>query len=274
MSDDNQKSWRDDIPQEMRDQLLTTPHFAKASSLKEYIDHVSSDAKWRGQSLRIPGKDASDDDMKAFAARAMEKIPGLYTLPGDDADAQRALYRKLGAPEQAEQYTMPEGVTLDTERANALRDQALQANMTQSQFEALANLAGQSVAADNAAAAAFKAEQDKLYGEWGMAYDGKAADIYVLLQQMGQSEKAEMVRSRQLPASDMRMLDQMVKAIGSEGNDMSQMRSNSQQQMVTPAEAQSRIQEILNDGAYFEHGTPKQQALMEEMAKLQSMIAR
>lgn len=117
------------------------------------------------------------------AAYNMEKLIGFekagrtVALPKDDAtpEERAAFFQKLGAPEKADGYKLPEALANDP-MAQKYRDIAHKAGMLPQQFE-------QSLAFVTAEAQALQQQQDQqrsvqseqdmtaIRGEWGAAYD-------------------------------------------------------------------------------------------------------
>lgn len=95
---------------------------------------------YQGDSLRIPGPEASPEDRTAFQVKLAERVPGVYYMPDPESPEQiKALRRKLGAPENAEGYTFtaPEGGDLDAALTAQYRTWANELDMSQDQADTI-----------------------------------------------------------------------------------------------------------------------------------------
>lgn len=259
------ESWRNALPENFRE----APFIGKAETPEAALQAIQNAASWMGNSLRIPGPDASAEDQSAFAQRAMEKIPGLIKAPNpDDPEQVAAILAKLGAPGSADQYVLPDGV--DPAVGANLREWANDAGMTKGQWDIwISKYASNN--SDTAATnqAAFDAEQSRLLGEWGMAYDQKAANIYVLMEQLQAPDAVkEAVKSRTLPPDQMRMWDRLVSSVGDEGAPLAAIGKGTDSPKMSPAEAKAQIDEIMKRPEYFDPSSPQQASLMKKVQEL------
>ena len=88
----------------------------EAPDFETFVKTAQDLKSYQGNSLRIPGPEASAEDVAAFQQKLTERVPGVYYMPDPENTEQRtALQRKLGAPESPEGYefTAPEGGDLD-----------------------------------------------------------------------------------------------------------------------------------------------------------------
>jgi hypothetical protein len=262
-------SWTDSLPSDFRN----APFIAKAANQADALQAIQNAASWMGNSIRIPGPDASDADKTAFAQKAMEKIPGLMQTPNFEDPAQMAaIMKKMGKPDTAEGYKAPE--SMDAGQAAQLQAMALESGMTVKQWDTFSS---KMAATQNEGAGAAKLAQEQamqtLVGEWGMAYDQKAADVFVLMQKMqAPAEMIQAVKDRTIEAGQLRMWDRMVESIGSEGNPLSSMGKDQGPGFMTPAEAKSQIDEIMARPEYFDKASPQQAALRAKVQKLFSYV--
>jgi len=99
------------LPDDLRGDIDSVGFKSVEDLAKGYV-HAS---KRLGDSITIPGADATDDDRAAFRER-LAQIEGVAQMPTpDDADALNALYTKLGKPEKADAYQLPEVDTAKVE---------------------------------------------------------------------------------------------------------------------------------------------------------------
>ena len=121
------------LPENLRD----LPFLSGADSPEVFKQRIQDASQWMGNSLRLPGPDAPDDDRNAFYAKVMEKVPGLMITPNlEDPDGMTQVFSKLGRPDNADKYSAPEGIALEGEVLGQLKSLAFKANLTQKQFDA------------------------------------------------------------------------------------------------------------------------------------------
>ena len=86
MEDNNSEAWRDALTDEQRASNI----FTNVKDLPDLFNQFQHAQSAIGNSLRIPGPDASAGDQQGFYAKVMEKAPGLVRKPidGDDESKQ------------------------------------------------------------------------------------------------------------------------------------------------------------------------------------------
>jgi len=89
---------------------------------EKFWGQVTDMRKFLGQSIRIPGENASSEDLAAFHDKLTSKVPGLTHVPDfKDAEAAGKFYSAIGRPEKQDEYKLPEidnkGVELNIEPA-------------------------------------------------------------------------------------------------------------------------------------------------------------
>ncbi len=196
-------------------------------SLKDFTDinslakaHIDTKAMV-GKMVRIPGEDASADDVSAFKQKLLDTNLGVITTPDLNDPAEAAAYfLKMGAPEAADGYTKVEG--MPDARFAALSKMAHEAGISDKQFT---QVASQMVAGEGTVNEAVIAERDAgmatLKNEWGEAYGEKFARA----QRLAEATKApealiSAMAEGGVDATTMRWLDSVAASIGGEGNNL------------------------------------------------------
>lgn len=130
-----QQNWRESLPEQLRD----APYFKNAESLEKARQEIDNAAYWQGNSILKPTENASDEQKAANLQKIRDLYPQFMPVPDPHAenfgDVQSEIFTKLGRPDAADKYKMPEGFDVDPEEAGLLKALALDANMTQAQFE-------------------------------------------------------------------------------------------------------------------------------------------
>ena len=266
---DNAPEWIASLPEQLHD----LPYLKDAESPDVFKERVVNAASWMGNSVRMPGDDASDEDRQEFRKRVLERDEGLMPVPvGDDLTG---VFRKLGTPEKPEAYKTPEGVDLPPEALGQMKAMAHKANMTQGQFEQYlsewntANTAA-TTEAQNKQAEALQA----LKSEWGAAYDQRTTEIADFLK-TNSSTPDSVLKSLQdgtLPAEQVRWLYSLADAVSTEDSQFHQQQPDTAG-MVPPIEAEAQAEEInkrlLSESATM--GKAERQSLMLKMLRLRYM---
>ncbi len=174
-----------------------------------------------GGMIRIPGEDASSDDIKTFRDKLFASNLGVMMEPDfDDADSTTAFYTKMGRPEEAGGYSEVEG--MPKERFELMSGFAHEAGITDKQFSAVM---GKILEADGSVATAMSATRDEGIGslktEWGEAYVEKVARA----QRLAEATKApagliKAISEGKVDAASLRWLDSIAASIGGEGTQL------------------------------------------------------
>ena len=237
---DEAKSWKESLPPE----LQSAPYFKNAETLEQVTADLTNAAAWQGNSLRIPGPDASDEQRREFQTKAMEKIPGLITVPDPDSEEYGAFFEKLGTPKDAAKYKVPEDHGLDGDTLGQLKATAHSMNMTQKQFDAwIGGQLEQSKTQREAAENAVKEQQALIQGEWGAATEQRMGEIAEFLASDDSipSDLKEAFKEGRLSAEYVRFLHSMAGAM-SEGGEISRQANDDRQ--LTPLEAKEQFAEL------------------------------
>ena len=159
--------WQEELPEDIRDNKAFADIDSVENLAKQHIDHM----QYRGNSLRLPDKDASADIMKEFYGKIIDKVPGMIPKPNkDDKEAMAALHKSMGVPEKASAYVVPEGK--EYEGTSVVADLAHRNNLTQGQFEGLlSGLVDDVVEGVAKSSADFKKDMTDLKLDWGVRFE-------------------------------------------------------------------------------------------------------
>lgn len=264
--------WLEQLPEPMRE----LPFIGKSQSMEEAINHIKDAADTMGNSLRIPGPNAGDEDKKRFQERVLEKFPDLMPVPSDsDDEAYAKVLERLGAPGEHTAYKLPEieGFKWDEGFAESLQKQAQAAGLTKRQFTEYAKQVGTQMHEQGLSAQqAHEQAIGQLKQEWGEAFDSRRQQMVNYLEQTQAPESLRAaVKDGKADPATMKWLHQMMaKSRKEDPEGADQGGPAGGDPVLTPTEAQARIQEILNNPDYFNPG-PRQKVLMEEMLKMQRL---
>jgi len=243
------QEWYDALPSDIQNApIFKVAEDGTVKTIEQVVLDLTNLTQVAGNSLRMPGPDAGDEDIAKFQSRVMEKVPGLMTKPNlEDDDSIAAHFTKMGKPATAEDYKTPEIEGFELDDPGGTKATAHAMNMTQKQFTAWVN--------DQAKAATLR--QDKLNlqheeqlgvikNEWGAAFEQNMAAVGKLVKEntLAPKELAEAFDKKQLPASMLRYLLNMSE-LGAEGTTF-QTQTDGSDVIPIPAEAMSQLVEVEN----------------------------
>lgn len=245
-----------------------------------FWDQMTNMKSRMGNSIRIPGEDASDEDRTAFHKKLSDKVPGLMKAPNKESDEDMAAhYASLGAPEKADEYKLDIGEKnkdkkLDLSLVDAFRPVAQANGLTQKQFHNIVN-AIVDVNVEKAATAQgmLKANRDSLKEEWGGAYKQNSEMVTNFAEKTNAPDMIKKaIKDGLMDQGSMEWIHKMAVAVGPEGSGIT-MDETTVQGVLSPSEALERISEIRNNGKHPYHVTADvgHKAARDKMGKLYKM---
>lgn len=270
MSDNDDLGWREALPEEMRE----LPFIGKAKDLNEAINGIKNAAETMGNSLRMPGPNAGDEDVKTFTARVLEKMPGLMPVPNpDDEEGYATVLQRLGAPADPKAYKAPDVADFVWPEGTleGMRAQAQKAGLTQKQFTQYAQQVGEELKTSTLnRSQTLDANMAAIKQEWGQAFDQRQQQITQFLDSSKAPEGLrDAVKNGTADPDTLRWLHATAVAkAGEKPEGADQGSPGGEPGAPTPEEAKAQIQEIFNNPEYFKPG-PVQQQLMKKMLELQ-----
>lgn len=171
-------NWRESLPEPLRD----SPYFKNAKSVEDAATQIANAAYWQGNSILKPGANASDEAKAANKQKIREMYPEFMPVPDPYSEDAGQVFAKMGKPDSADKYKLPEGFEMSPDEAGAMKAIALDANLTQAQFEKqqAAILTKRQEMAEQQ-----KAEQQTglaaLREQWGATYDQNMAQVNAML---------------------------------------------------------------------------------------------
>lgn len=238
----------------------------EAPDFTTFVKNAVELKAYQGDSLRIPGPEASDEDRTAFQTKLTERVPGVYYMPDpENADQIKALQRKLGAPADASGYTFtpPEGGDLDEALTAQYRTWVNDLDMTQKQADSIYTKFNEY---QLAAIGALKSGHDEkitaLKAEWGVTYPDKVKKIDHLVSKYAGTEgfRAELSAGN-VPPHILKMFSQMADGLLGEGMQMVGTGGEAPAGLP-PAEAAERAAECRNHPAFFDEAHPEHKAMV------------
>jgi hypothetical protein len=259
------ENWLDSVPEQFRD----APFFKAAESPDAALQAIQNAASYMGNSIRVPGDDASEEDIKSFHDKLKEKVPGLIPKPSDDNLEE--LYDFL-RPSSHENYRfeVPEGkeIPSDFEEFSKV---AHKHGLSQKQFEGvLQDVLGSQWESQSQMEADHADAMKELGKEWGASYDQNLSTVKNFLRLTDAPEGiVDLISNNAMSPEEIKWLHSVAKSTKSAAEIMGQG-DNGNPAMISPDEAQSRISEILNNPnhAYWNQSDPNHDRAVRKMVEL------
>lgn len=260
--------WKSQVSEEYRESVNDF------KDLDGLVKSYNSAQSMLGNSIRIPGEDASEEARAEFYEK-LSQVPGVARLPDmDNPEAVNQFYQSLGRPETAEGYKfeLPEGVELDGEALGNFRDLAHSIGLTNEQANKLAEFEASRYQAyeQNLSDSRVEAE-NTLKQEWGNDYESRLTGAKEVIN-MYKDKYPEAIQDLvQGPAGNnpafLNMLSELYGSLKESGTITPQQGVN---YGVTPEEAKEKINEIYENTAhpYHNDNDPNHRQAVEKMAKL------
>lgn len=266
--------WKEELPEELRAAPALADVEDIGSLAKQFVDQQA----YLGTSIRIPSEEASDEDKQSFLTKLQEKVPTLMPKPDPtDETAMAAVYKALGRPESADDYTLPESedIKIPDERAKYWKELAHSNGFTQKQFTDMLDSMMKREASDNLVTqTAFEESQEALKQEWGTLYDDRLKSITQLLEQHQAPEAMqEAVKTGTADPALLSWLGTVFQSFAGEGNEFSQQGKDTQNQGMLPAEATLKAAEIRAKLTSNEvaPSSPEYNALLKSLLKYEAL---
>ncbi len=261
------EDWRSSLPEDIRGAKAFDSVKDVSSLAKQFLDAQSH----IGNSIRIPGEDAGQEAIDAFNQKLMNKT-NLMQKPETPEDYDN-VFKSMGKPDDGSGYVMPEGVEGSYDH---LRDLAINANMTNKQFE---SLVGSVAKLDAAAMETQKAQQqeslDGVKKEWGAAFDRNTSQAVAALEATGAPESViELAKTGNVDGQTLKWFHALSQKIGG-GEGSNAVADNGGNQVMTPAEASAQLTEIMENrnGPYWNTAHPRHKEIQAKAMGLRKLRA-
>ena len=258
--------WRASLPEDIRSSKVFD-NVADVNSLaKQFMDAQSH----IGNSIRVPGEDAGQDAIDAFHQKLMNKTD-LMIKPQTSEDYAK-VFESMGKPADGKGYVNPEGV----EGYEHLRELALNANMTNKQFESMVNSVAQlDATAMETQTASQKESRGVIEKEWGAAFDQNSNQAIALLEATGAPDSLiALAKDGNIDGDSLKWFHALSQKLsGGEGS--SAIADEGGNQVMTPGEAATQLGEIMGnkDGPYWNAMHPRHKEIQAKAMGLRKLKA-
>jgi hypothetical protein len=265
------EDWKSALPEALRD----APYIRNAATPEAAFEEIKGAAAYMGNSVRIPGPDAGQEDWGAFRQKIVEKDVGLMPKPNhEDPQSMALAYQAMGRPEAPDGYSV-EGIegAPDGETLGHLRAVAHEAGLSQAQFKAMiADQAGQAAKHSNSIAEQREQDLAALKGEWGLAFDERIASGKRAAELTGAPEFVQqMIEAGTVDAGTLRWLHNIAGQLTGDGG-QGNFQGKGDQRVMDADEVAAQLSEV-NKRLFHDHSTTDEEKRMlsKRMFKLVEM---
>lgn len=259
------ESWMDGI---QSDELKGSDALKQFESLDTLAQGYLDLKTYQGQSIRIPGDDASDEMRAEFNAKLLEKVPGLMNKPDfENAEQSHEFYRQIGMPEEAKDYGFPEieGLEVDNERKEFLQGVAHEVGISKNQFNGLMQKALEHDAQlAQANKEAHTDEMNALQSEWGHAFKERMDAAEAVRKTF-----FDFIPAEELGTETLKAFHALSQQLGKEAVNLAGQQQQ-QSSTMTPDDARAQIAEINRnkEHPYWNASDPGHKEAVDRMVKL------
>lgn len=229
--------------------------------------------KMIGNSVRIPGEDAGEEQLSDFYEK-LTKVPGVMRTPNpDDPDSLNDFLNKIGRPETPDGYRLdiPDGLDIEKEQLGSFLQDAHKIGLTNSQTN---HLLQKQLGAEAKAQEAFQAKSEEaiktLKEAWGSDFDTRlkgAQELASMYEEQYGTDMSELIAQAGTNPALVQILADQAKTFTEQGVMKGSQKLN---YGVTPSEARAQIDEIKGNRnhAYYDPNSPGHEAAQQKMTKL------
>ena len=246
-------SWQETVPEFARD----WNQVKESATPEDFFNRVGEMRSHIGQSVRIPGQDASSEDMQGFYQKLQDKVPGLMPTPDlENQESINEIYKRLGRPDAVDGYTDVSGdeMAFNDGQMAELKGLAHDLGLTKKQFEHLASKVGGENFNNNSGLQDKLNENSKVLQEkWGLSAEAKYQETVNFAEQANAPKQLiEGLKARQIDSETVLWLSGLAQSV-SEKTQVSFQGNNANGSAITPDEAHLKIDEILNNPEHPYH---------------------
>ena len=268
-SDGGTADYRANFAEDLRDAPALKSIESPEALARQFIDLQGH----MGNSIRIPGPDASASDVKAFQDKLHERVPSLMQTPDTtNQEAMSKVWDKMGRPEDATKYNRPEfeeGYKIDENRDKGFSEIAHKLGLSDVQFKGIYEWdANYQKGLNDQGSVNEAANTQELKNEWGHTFDNRMLAIANLSEKMGfPQEVVDAAKTGGLGKGFATGMYNMVKQMGGEG-EINKQGAQHQGGGMTPSEAKAQMQEIRNKPEYNHHDLSVRQPWIDKIQEL------
>lgn len=228
-----------------------------------------------GNSIRIPSKEAGEEDWKTFNAKLVERVPTLIPKPNpEDKEGMAALLRAMGHPEEASKYELPEAPEgTNMSEAESFRAIAHKYGLTNEQFKGIVSevMQGNLARAEEDGKQHAQAMQT-LRTDWGLKFDANMSKIKNLIKTTsGPEVLLGAIDEGRASVDTLIWLAEIADRFAETDPNLTKDKNNNVDSVLAPGEARKRLNEIYANRKhpYWDARHPGHDDAIAEVIRLQ-----
>lgn len=262
------QDWRSSLPEDLKQDPSLKDFKGVDSLAKSYTELV----KYQGNSIRIPGEDASEEARSKFFEK-LQSVEGVVRIDENNLDS---VYDRLGRPENVNSYKIPEleGINFDDSALSEFKNLAFSKGFNNDQLSSMLEFYAQDkIQEAQNHNALIEQSQKHLQQAWGNDYNNRIHGVSEVIKMHADGYSEDQVKAMQ---TDLSKYPAVIQALsdyyGTLKEKGSLKGSSSIQYGMTPQEARERIAEIRSNRELmkiFNNPTsPDHKALVSKMEGL------
>lgn len=258
------------IPEELHENALLKETKDMAGLAKIAVDLKA----YQGNSIRVPGPEAPEQDKKEFHEKLKKHAPRLIELPEDQEKAipvEELLFERLGKPKDAKGYKdlkalgveVPDGVKVSEDDLRAI---ATNLGLTNRQYAKMAKDAVAKLTDQHQKTGELR---KAVKAELGDAMEERLAAAAATAKKLGRSDEyVQQLKNGAVPVEEVRSWVAAAKALGTEPGELGGQPGGGGK--LTPSEAAERASEIRRNPALFDRSHPDHDRLVKRLFEYES----
>jgi len=230
-----------------------------------------------GNSIRIPGEDAGEQDVSAFHEKLMS-VPGVVKLPSEGNEVElNDFYAKMGRPESFDKYEVtrpediPDGIEYSEQMENWFKEQAFAQGLNNKQVQGIMSAWNEMTMQEGQQRLAERDESaNYLKNKWGADYERRNGVVQTLLNKFGNDGAYQELIESGL-GNNPRLIE-MLSNVGMATLEDSMINSQHVSTEPTPEELNMQINEIMSNPAYMDSKHINHKSLVEKVHALQQKL--
>ncbi len=267
----NEEKWFKDLPEDMR----AWEEVTKAETKEDFYKWVGEARSHLGSSIRVPGEDAGKEDWAAFNDKLIKKVPTLMHSPNpEDDESMKQVFKSLGHPEKADDYTYGEHEGINKEAADSFKAIAHPLGLTAKQYDGVVE--GMTKAQNEARDAAelfHKESHEALSKEWGADYNRRMSVATTIAKLTDAPENVQkLLEEGKADVESYKWLFSVAQKFKGEGSNLADDK-NAEKVAMSPEEAATKIAEIRGNKQhpFFNKTDPGHEIAKKKMEELYKM---
>ena len=262
------EDWRTQLPADLQEAPQLKDVKDVGALAKQFVDQQ----RYLGNSIRIPGEDASPEQRQDFLAKLHKHADGkLVPMPNpEDPEAMAAFWGSVGVPSDHNNYTIDDSVDFDADRLDTWKKEAKKYGLTQKAFRQFVNdqLVVQKEQAEKGRQLQNQ-DMQELQTDWGQATQARLNDIQKFAQVMDLPKNfQEALADNQVGSQWLKPLWRIIEQFGGMGEGKEVAFQPGGSIPDSPAELKAKIAEIEANPALMDQRHPQHKVLVQKRFEL------